>query len=155
MIDKHEAIEEIRALIKSYCWMVDRADYEGLAEFFKYANIYYDGVLSNPDGPDGEATAAQFRDSVIRYEDGLPHTSHCVINDIITVDEETETAEAKHYTIVIQGKTGEFGPEVKIQDYKYDKFAIRDGKWVLTDRDMRNLAVGDLTTHLANISDWG
>ena len=120
MIDKFEAIDEIRKLIYSYCWMVDRADYEGLAEFFEHTTIYYDGVVANPEGPDGKATAAPFKDAVIRYEDGLPHTSHCCINPIIEVDVENGTAEAKHYTIVIQGKTGEFGPEVKIQVYKYD-----------------------------------
>ena len=151
MINKCEAIEEIRQLIHSYCWMVDASDFEGLAEFFKYADISYDGEIAI--SQDGRAQADTFRESTKRYEDGLPHTMHLVCDPMIDVDVENGTATAKHYTIVVQGLTGEFGPEVKVMDYKYDTFAYRDGKWVLTARDMRNLAVGDLSTHL-NVT-WG
>lgn len=151
MINKYEAIEEIRQLIHSYCWMVDAADYDGLAEFFKYADVSYDGEVAI--SQDGKAQAETFKQSTIRFEDGLPHTMHLVIDPIIDIDVEAGTATAKHYTIVIQGKTGEFGPDVKIMDYKYDTFAYRDGTWVLTARDMRNLAIGDLSKHI-NV-EWG
>lgn len=151
MINKADAVNEIRNMLYQYCWLVDQGKFDEIGELFKDAEISYEHEVAYRQDPEGFASS--FRDNVKTYEDGLPHTFHLVIDPIIEVDVEAGTATANHYTVVLQGKTGEFGPFVMIMDYKYDKLKYEDGRWKFTARDMCNLAVGDMSNHL-NCS-WG
>lgn len=150
---KADSVNEIRNMLYKYCWLVDRGQYDEIAEMFKDATIAYEGVPGYTKDP--VAHANSFKDANQTYEDGTPHTFHMCINPMIEVDLENGTATADHYTVVLQGKTGEFGPMIIVMDYKYDKLVFENGHWKFVYRNQCNRAVGDLSHHLNPHIAWG
>lgn len=137
---------QILNLIYSYSWLLDAAQFDAIAELFADADIYMEGELTIQ--KDGNAFAQSFRDFDQVHEDGTLKTMHLVIDPIIHIDEEAGTATADHYTVVVQGITGVFGPQVICMDKKFDTFKRDEkGLWHFASRNMVNRAVGDISHH--------
>lgn len=141
---------EIRNLLYKYCWLVDQGKFDEMAEMFDECDIYYGDVLGI--SHDKEAFKKSFVDGDIVYApDNTTRTIHMCIDPIIHVDEEAGTATAQHYTVVLQGITGEFNPQVIVMDIKYDTFKRNEkGEWKFATRKMGNRAAGDLSHHQVN-----
>lgn len=141
---------EIRNLLYKYCWLVDQGKFDEMAEMFDECDIYYGDVLGI--SHDKEAFKKGFVDGDIVYApDNTTRTIHMCIDPIIHVDEEAGTATAQHYTVVLQGITGEFNPQVIVMDIKYDTFKRNEkGEWKFATRKMGNRAAGDLSHHQVN-----
>lgn len=140
-------VNEIRNKLYQYCWLIDSGDFEGVADLLQYADVSYDNRLAY--SKNREAYLKTTRD-IMTYEDNTPKTMHMCINPQIEVNEEEGTATARSYTVVIQGKTGEFLPKFVWMDRKLDTLAKINGKWEFTSRNFVTHAMGDVSTHLKN-----
>lgn len=140
------AEREIQNLLYEYCWLVDQGRYEEIGELFAEADIYFGDTLAYSHDKDG---FAHMFDSNIAYApDNTPRTIHMCIDPIIHVDEEAGTAEAKHYTVVVQGIPDVMVPQVIVMDLKYDTFKRgADGKWRYASRKMGSRCAGDVSHH--------
>lgn len=141
---------EIQNLLYKYCWLIDQGKFDEMAEMFDECDIYYGDYLAI--SHDKEAFKKGFVESDIVYEpDKTTRTIHMCIDPIIHVDEENGTATAQHYTVVVQGITGEFKPQIIVMDIKYDTFKRNEkGEWKFATRKMGNRAAGDLSHHQVN-----
>lgn len=138
-------IYEIQNLLYSYCWLVDNGDFEGVCELLKDADIYYSGKLTYQHDPEHYMYTLK---PIKRYEDGTTKTAHMCIDPMIEVAEDGMTATAKSYTVVCQGITGEFAPQIIWIDRKFDTFVKVDGKWRFNSRDFVTRSEGDTSHHL-------
>ncbi len=132
-------------LMYQYCWTVDSGDFEAVGEMLKYADVSYDGRLAYSCNP---AAYLKTMRSIIKYEDGTPKTMHLCVNPMVEVDEATETATGRSYTIVTQGVPGQFMPQIIWMDRKYDTFKKVDGKWVFASRNFVTHCSGDSSAHM-------
>ena len=76
--------DRIRNLLGTYCELIDRADYDGVAALFAD-----DGVLTAEDGTElarGTAAIAEHFRSLIRLHDGQQRTKHLVANTVLEQD---------------------------------------------------------------------
>ena len=144
------AEHEIRNLLFRYCWLVDQGKYDELAEMFDEADIYFQDTLAIHH--DKVAYANSFKQSNIHYEpDNSLRTTHMCIDPYILIDEENGTASAMHYTVVLQGMTNRFPPQIICIDLKYDTFKrTPEGKWKFASRKMGNRCLGDMSFHQIN-----
>jgi len=136
---------EIRTLLYKYSWLLDNGKIDEMADLFEDADILVNGKLVY--SKDKKAFARGFHDFDQIHDDGTLKTMHLVINPIISVDEEADTATAEHYTVVIQGITAQFSPQIIVMDQKFDTFKRVDGVWKFASRNMINRAIGDLSHH--------
>ncbi len=140
-----EDVFEIRNLLYSYCWLIDSGDFEGVAELLKDADISYSGKLTYPRG---SGTYIQSLRPIKRYKDGTTKTVHMCIDPIIEVAEDGCTATAKSYTVVLQGITKKFPPQIIWIDRKFDTFVKENGKWKFSSWNFVTRAQGDTAFHL-------
>lgn len=140
-----EDILEIRNLLYSYCWLIDSGDFEGVCELFKDADIFYGGKLTYSRDPEGYMQTLK---PIKKYKDGTPKTAHMCIDPIIEVAEDGLTATAKSYTVVAQGVTKKFPPQIIWIDRKFDSFIKENGKWKFRSRNFVTRAQGDTSFHL-------
>lgn len=140
-----EDILEIRNLLYSYCWLVDSGDFDGVCELLKDADIYYGGKLTYRRDPKGYRQTLK---PIIRYEDGSTKTVHMCVDPIIEVAEDGLSATAKSYTVVLQGITKEFPPQIIWMDRKLDSFVKEEGRWKFRSRDFITRAEGDTSHHM-------
>lgn len=140
-----EDVFEIRNLLYSYCWLVDSGDFEGLGELFQDADISYGGKLTYSRDPEAYI---QSLTPIKRYKDGTPKTVHMCIDPIIEVTEDGLTATAKSYTVVLQGITKKFPPQIIWIDRKFDTFIKESGKWKFRTRNFVTRAQGDTSFHM-------
>lgn len=147
MEDASESAErQILNLIYAYSWLLDAGQFDAMGELFVDADLAFDGQVGV--SKDAAAVAQSFKDFDKTYEDGTLNTMHMVIDPMIHVDEEAGKATADHYTVVVQGITGEFGPQIISMDKKFDEFTRgEDGIWRFSYRNMVGRAVGDLSHH--------
>lgn len=138
-------VYEIQKLLYSYCWLIDNGDFDGVCELLKDADISYSGKLTYSRNPKGYMQTLK---PIVRYEDGTTKTTHMCIDPIIDVAEDGLTATAKSYTVVLQGITGKFQPQIIWIDRKFDTFVKEDGKWKFRSRDFVTRAEGDTSCHL-------
>ncbi len=138
-------VYEIQSLLYQYCWKLDAGDLEGVCSLFQDAEIYYDGKLAFRNNPKAYMNTLK---PIILYEDGTPKTSHMCVNPIVTIDPSGETASSKSYTVVVQGITGKFPPQIIWVDRKYDTFVREEGIWKFRSRNSVTRASGDTTFHM-------
>ena len=138
-------VYEIQKLLYSYCWLIDSGDFEGVCQLLKDADIYYSGKLTYKKDPRGYMRTLK---PIVRYEDGTPKTSHLCINPVVEVAEGGLSAEAKSYTVVVQGITGQMLPQIIWVDRKVDRLEKVDGKWRFKSRDYITQAEGDSSKHI-------
>lgn len=146
-----EDVFEIRNLLYSYCWLIDSGDFDGVCELLKDADISYGGRLTYSRDPAGYMTTL---DPIRRYKDGTTKTVHMCIDPIIEVADDGLTASAKSYTVVLQGITKKFKPQIIWIDRKFDTFVKEDGKWKFRTRNFVTRAEGDTSFHL-DLSAYG
>lgn len=143
---KESSERQILNLLYAYSWALDAAQFDVIAELFADADIYMEDELSLQ--KDGEAFAQSFRDFDQTHDDGTLKTMHMVIDPIVHINEEEGTASADHYTVVVQGITGEFGPKIISMDKKFDTFKRdENGIWHYASRNMVSRAIGDWSHH--------
>jgi hypothetical protein len=136
---------EIQNLLYSYCWLIDSGDFQGVCDLMKDADILYGGKLTFSRDPEGYM---QTFNPIITYKDGTPKTAHMCIDPIIEVAEDGLTATSKSYTVVTQGVTKKFQPQIIWIDRKYDTFVKENGKWKFRSRDFVTRAQGDTSHHM-------
>ena len=140
-----EDVFEIRNLLYSYCWLIDSGDFEGVCQLLKDADISYGGKLTYSRDPEGYMQTLK---PIVRYKDGTTKTVHMCIDPIIEVAEDGLTATAKSYTVVLQGITKKFPPQIIWIDRKFDTFVKEEGKWKFHTRNFVTRAEGDTSHHL-------
>ena len=152
-VDDYEAI---RALIHEYCYRIDAGDLDGVAQLFAHASL---GASTHPHRMRGAAEARKNYAGVILYEDGTPHTMHCITNITIRFDEPTAaapesglesglaTASSRSYFTVLQSNH-DFALQPIIAGQYSDRFACTDGTWQFAERVIHPDRVGDLRWHM-------
>jgi SnoaL-like domain len=136
--------EAVRALIHEYCYRIDAGDLDGVAALFEHAEL---GASTHPHRMRGIAEARQNYAGVIIYEDGTPHTMHCISNVTIWFDEQARTATSRSYFTVMQS-TAESELRPIIGGQYRDRFECIDGNWRFTERIIHPDRVGDLSLHM-------
>src|SRR6185437_10546694 len=91
--------EAIRALIHEYCFRIDAGDLDGVAALFDRAEL---GSSIRPERMHGRDEARHYYDGVILYDDGTPHTMHCITNVTINMGADDRSATSRAYFTVIQ-----------------------------------------------------
>jgi len=76
--------ESIKALIHEYCYRIDAGDLVGVGELFADAEL---GASVHPSRLRGAVEAQHNYDGVVIYDDGTPHTMHCVSNITVRIDD--------------------------------------------------------------------
>jgi hypothetical protein len=136
--------QEIRNLLGRYCERQDAADFEGVAELFRYATYGVEGgAIAHGFG---ELLAAK-RSHTRVHDDGSPRTNHLVLNTIIKFGPDGSSALARSYWLVLQAT--ERLPLQVIATGRYrDAFAKVDGAWRFTERRIQMGLIGDLGDHV-------
>src|SRR3954468_20535009 len=91
--------EAIRALIHEYAFRIDAGDLDGLAALFEHAEL---GASVRPERMRGTEEARSYYRGVVLYDDGTPHTMHCITNVTVSVDDGATSATARSYFTVLQ-----------------------------------------------------
>jgi SnoaL-like domain len=138
----------IARLVFGYAERLDRGDLMGMAKLFSQATLRTstpDGITSFS-GADEVFTA--YDSSVIRYEDGTPATKHVTTNLIVECEEGSETARARSYFTVLQGR-----PTLPLQPIvagRYEDEFVRgdDTRWRFADRLITIEFTGNVEHHL-------
>lgn len=136
--------EAIKALIHEYCFRIDAGDLDGVAQLFEHAEL---GASTRPERMRGVEQARQNYAGVIMYEDGTPHTMHCISNITIRIDDAERTAVSRSYFTVLQSDT-DFALQPIIAGQYSDRFECIDGAWRFAERIIHPDRVGDLTRHM-------
>ncbi len=136
--------EAIRALIHEYCFRIDRGDLDGVADLFAHADL---GASTRPERMHGVAEARQNYSGVVLYEDGTPHTMHCITNVTIKIDDATKTATCRSYFTVLQSHPDSALQPIIAGQYR-DRFENVDGEWRFSERIIHPDRVGDLSRHM-------
>lgn len=138
--------QSIESLLYVYAQRIDRGDLEGVAALFRHGRIT---APAQADPVVGEqAVLDMFRRSTRLYPDtGTPCTQHCVSNPIVTLDTDGRTARCHSRFTVFQALP-DFPLQTIIAGHYNDRFAIIDGQWWITEREMVTELLGDLSRHL-------
>jgi len=135
---------EIENLIAQYTYLLDKGDFAGQSELFKYGRI---GALGNyAEGPQ-EIEKSQYANLQL-YPNGTPQTAHVTTNIIIEVSEDGQSATSSSYLTIFQQDTERAFPLQAIMVGRYhDTFALIEGKWWFTERNLSLNLIGDLSHH--------
>src|SRR3954447_5858880 len=98
MSDSDE-IEAIRCLVHEYAFRLDAGDLDGVAALFEHAEL---GSSVRPERMRGAQEARGYYRGVILYDDGTPHTMHCITNVTVDVEPGDRAASARSYFTVLQ-----------------------------------------------------
>ena len=140
-----EDVYEIQKLLYSYCWLIDSGDFDGVSELFREADVSFGGKLTYRHEKEGYRQSLK---PIKRYKDGTPKTAHMCIDPIVELSEDGMSATARSYTVVTQGITGKFQPQIIWIDRKYDTFIKKDGKWQFASRNFVTRARGNTEFHM-------
>jgi 3-phenylpropionate/cinnamic acid dioxygenase small subunit len=153
--DRALATEDIRRIVLSYPQRVDSGDFAAVGELL--AGVKFGGAVGRnaPTVTDDQMqtrTAKEIEDlyqaSVIRYDDGKPHTKHLITNIDVTFSDDGRSAQAHSYYTVLQGLDG-FPLQIIISGRYDDEFRLTDGEWRLVSRREYTDLVGDLSRHVS------
>ena len=138
--------EAIKALIHEYCYRIDAGDLDGVGELFAHASL---GASVHPSRMRGAKEARRNYDGVIIYEDGTPHTMHCITNVTINIDDiaSPRVATSRSYFNVLQSHS-DFSLQPIIAGQYRDQFECVDEAWRFTERIIHPDRVGDLSRHM-------
>ena len=143
MDDEASPHEAIRALLGTYCELMDAADWAGLGELFAVAELAAEDGSVFARGAD--AVRALYERGTRLY-DGSPRTRHLTSNTVITVDRDTATARSAY--VVFQAIDGALPLQPIVTGRYRDEF-VRDGwKWRFARRQFFVDLLGDITHHL-------
>jgi 3-phenylpropionate/cinnamic acid dioxygenase small subunit len=140
-----DAYEAIRNLLGTYCELMDRGDFTGLAALFA------EGRLADEHGnvfaSDAATIEKMWVGQTLLY-DGSPRTRHITANPIIEVDEEAGAATCRSTYVVFQGTDAM--PLQPIVSGRYADSFRRDanGSWRWAERRYAVDHVGDVSHHL-------
>jgi len=135
---------EIENLIAQYTYLLDKGDFAGQSELFKYGRI---GALGKyAEGP--EAIEKSQYTNLQLYDNGTPQTVHVTTNIIIEVSDDGQSATSSSYLTIFQQDTERSFPLQAIMVGRYnDTFALIEGKWWFTERNLSLNLIGDLSHH--------
>jgi len=136
--------DAIAALVHEYAFRLDGGDLDGVAALFAHAEL---GSSVRPERMRGAEQARGNYRGVILYDDGTPHTMHCITNVTVTVDDGGTTASARSYFTVLQ-QVDDFPLQPIIAGQYRDRFEQVDGVWRFTERIIHPDLVGDLSRHM-------
>jgi hypothetical protein len=137
-------VDAITALIHEYAFRIDAGDLDGLAALFEHAEL---GSSVRHERMRGAAEARGYYRGVILYDDGTPHTMHCITNVTVTVDAAARTASARSYFTVLQA-IDDFALQPIIAGKYHDRFEAVDSAWRFTERIIHPDLIGDLSRHM-------
>ena len=125
---------------------MDAADHATLAHLFRHADLV-DGISGAVIASGGADAVTHFARIVREHPDGTWRTAHVTTNAIVDVDEGGEAASCRSvYTVFQQTSTLPLQPII-VGRY-HDRFTLRDGEWVLTERRYFADLIGELRDHL-------
>lgn len=142
------AHEAIRALLGTYCELMDAGDWHGLGEMFA------DAELLAANGAVVAAGAAAVEDLYqrgTRLYDGSPRTRHITSNSVLDVS--GPQAQARSAYVVFQGVAGfpgveDFPLQPIVTGRYHDRFACDGSTWRFARRQFFIDQVGDVSRHL-------
>jgi 3-phenylpropionate/cinnamic acid dioxygenase small subunit len=132
-------------LIARYAELIDRGDFDGVAELLAQAGVGDGAGSSLLRGRD--ALAAMFTATTRRYSDGTPKTKHVTTNLILEIDEDAGLAAARSYWLVLQAVEGLALQPILAGRY-HDRFERVEGTWRFTERRYFIDLVGDVSRHM-------
>lgn len=140
--------DRIRNLLGTYCELIDRADYEGVAALFGD-----DGVIATEDGTElargAPAIAEHFR-GLIKLHDGAQRTKHLVTNTVLA--EDGDAAMTALSSFVVLQATAELPLQPIMAGRYLDRFRRDDdGGWRWIERRYIPDLVGHLSQHLGRL----
>lgn len=132
-------------LIARYAELIDLGDFEGVADLLGEAAVGEGDSSALLTGRD--AILAMFTTTTRLYPDGTPGTKHVTTNLILDLDEESGTAAARTYWVVLQAV-----PALPLQPILagryHDRFRRTDGSWQFSERRYLIDLVGDVSQHM-------
>ncbi len=147
-----DADRQIGNLIGAYSELIDRGDFDGLADLLADAGV---GEVPRGGDPDRAPQVLRGRDrlralyesTTRRYADGTPLTKHLTTNLIVDIDEALGRATSRSSWLVLQAAPGLPLQPILAGRY-HDRFECRDGRWRFTERLYQVDLVGDVSHHL-------
>lgn len=151
--------DRIRNLLGTYCELIDRADYDGVAALFGD-----DGVLTADDGSElarGTTAIAEHFRNVIKLHDGQQRTKHVVANTVLVEDPDLGITARSSY-VVLQA-TADLPLQPIIAGRYVDRFRRVDapagdhpadgigGGWRWVERRYAADLVGHLSQHIGRL----
>lgn len=151
--------DRIRNLLGTYCELIDRADYDGVAALFAD-----DGVLTAEDGTElarGTAAIAEHFRSLIRLHDGQQRTKHLVANTVL--EQDTDGGIIARSSYVVLQATADLPLQPIIAGRYVDRFRRVDGAtgdhhgdevgrgWRWIERQYAADLVGHLSQHIGRL----
>jgi hypothetical protein len=141
-------VDEITALVHEYAFRIDAGDLDGLASLFEHAEL---GASVRPERMRGAEQARRYYRGVLLYDDGTPHTMHCITNVTVKVDDDGATASSRSYFTVLQ-QVDDFPLQPIIAGKYHDRFEKAEGGWRFAERVIHPDLIGDLSRHMK--SSW-
>jgi 3-phenylpropionate/cinnamic acid dioxygenase small subunit len=122
VLEEKEAIRELQA---RYCFHFDNGEFDQWLELFTPDGVFDLGRLGRHAGREALRTFLQS----IPLTNGLPRMKHCVMNSIVTVQQ--EAAQAQSYVVVVGGgeKLG-----ITIAGRYEDRLVKSAGAWRFAER---------------------
>jgi hypothetical protein len=152
--DRALATEQIRRIILSYPNLIDRGDVVGVGRLLsgvRFGNAVGRNapVIALDDLIVRRASEVEnlYRNAVIFYDDGLPHTKHLVSNIDISFSDDRQFATTRSYYAVLQALP-DFPFQVIIAGRYEDVFEATHDGWKLTIRREYADLIGDLSHHV-------
>ena len=140
--------EAIKALIHEYCFRIDAGDLDGVAALFAHASL---GASVHPSRLRGATEARTNYAGVVIYEDGTPHTMHCITNITVRIDDAeapaSRSATARSYFTVLQSHADFLLQPIIAGQYR-DQFECVGDAWRFSERIIHPDRVGDLSRHM-------
>jgi len=140
-----QAYEAIRNLLGTYCEVMDAADWDGLGELFADARIIDDKGREIAGGREG---VTHLWRAMVHLYDGSPCTRHIVTGPIIDVTDTTATCRS---SFVVAQKVPDGELRLVAAGRYRDTFAVRNGRWVFTERQFFLDQEGDMSQHLVDL----
>jgi len=134
-----DAVQQITSMVYRYCELFDTGQLDEFAAQFDHGQWHR--------AAPGPEAARRWIDDHVHLYDGLPRTKHVTTNLMVEVDEESGTAAAQSYVTVLQAL-----PDFPLQPIfagRYrDRFALVDGRWRWTRREVIGDLYGDVLRHV-------
>ena len=132
----------IRRLQATYTCRLDSADFSGLAETLRYADLNVMGKIYSG----YNAILGFVKDGRQLYMDGTPRNSHTVANVRIEVDASgTKATSSSYYTLHRQ--VDGLPPQPICTGNYFDEFELPASEWTFTRRALTLTFAGDLQNH--------
>lgn len=148
--------DRIRNLLGTYCELIDRADYDGVAALFAD-----DAVLAAEDGTAlarGRSAITDHFRGIVRQHDGSPRTKHIVADTVLVEDPGENGGITARSSYVVLQATADLPLQPIICGRYVDRFLRGDGGdhgdgggWRWVERRFAADLVGHLSRHLGHI----